>query len=283
MTLVDVARRSIAEISIGTRVRKDPGDLAALADSIGRLGMLHPIVIAPTGDLLAGWRRLEAAKLLGLEEVPVRIAMDVADLHDALAVESDENAMRKDFTPSEADAMRRAVEALERPKARERQGGPGRDRSGKLPERSAASREVAAKATGLSRRTLDKAAKVIDTANDETAPAPVREAAQAAVELMDRTGKVDPAYQAVREAEVIGEHVAEVMPELVENQAGREAQKAIRQIVSALKSVDPEVAGAGTRRAKSLDFHIDKADAALAWLTTYRKALVGLALVKEAQ
>lgn len=60
-------------------------------------------------------------------------------------------------------------------------------------------RDRVAKATGMSGRTLEKARRVVDAAKDESAPAPVREAAREAVETMDRTGKVDPAYRKVRD------------------------------------------------------------------------------------
>lgn len=275
--------KAIDAIKVGERIRKDPGDLAALADSIGRLGLLHPIVIAPTDDLLAGWRRLEAAKLLGWTEVPVSVANDVADLRDALAVEQDENTERKSFTTSEADAMRRAIEALEKPAAKERQragGGDHRSGSAKLAEPAPRPRDLAARATGKSAETLRKAGKVIDVANDPATPEQVRVVAEQAVEDMDRTGKVDGPYQQTRDA--IADHVAETMPSLVENEASRAAGKSIRKLVNDLKAVDPEVAGAGTRRTEHLDLHIEKVDQALAWLAAYRKAVVGLEIVKEA-
>lgn len=62
-------------------------------------------------------------------------------------------------------------------------------------------RDRVAKATGMSGRTLEKARHVVEAAKDESAPAPVREAAREAVAAMDRTGKVDPAYRKVRETQ----------------------------------------------------------------------------------
>ena len=66
-------RRAIDEIIVGKRHRRDLGDVASLAASIGDLGLLHPIVIRPDGLLLAGRRRLEACRSLGWESVPVTI------------------------------------------------------------------------------------------------------------------------------------------------------------------------------------------------------------------
>jgi len=57
-----------------TRIPRD--SLLTLADSIRRLGVLHPLLVGKTAaglQLIAGERRLRAAKLAGLEEVPVVI------------------------------------------------------------------------------------------------------------------------------------------------------------------------------------------------------------------
>lgn len=57
-----------------------------------------------------------------------------------------------------------------------------------------------AAAVGTSRPTLAKAREVVDAAEDPDAPTGVREAALTARAEMDATGKVDPAFQKVREA-----------------------------------------------------------------------------------
>ena len=58
---------------IGDRHRKDPGDISALAGSIQEVGLLHPVGVTRIGDLIFGWRRLEAYKQLGRKTIPVRI------------------------------------------------------------------------------------------------------------------------------------------------------------------------------------------------------------------
>src|SRR6267143_1356797 len=108
----------IEQIQIGFRYRKDLGDLRALAESIGEVGLLHPVVVTPEGRLIAGQRRLEACRLLGWTEVPVTIV----DLFQAARGEAHENFVRKDLLPSEIVALKRAIEPLERREARERQG-----------------------------------------------------------------------------------------------------------------------------------------------------------------
>jgi ParB family chromosome partitioning protein len=63
----------IDAIEVGERVRQDLGDIEGLAESIGDIGLLHPITITDEGKLLAGQRRLEAARRLGWDTVPVRV------------------------------------------------------------------------------------------------------------------------------------------------------------------------------------------------------------------
>ncbi len=93
-------RIKISDVKVGNRIRKNPGDITTLKDSMRRLGLLHPVLIDPQNNLVAGYRRLEAAKLLGWESIEARL-VDVKDKKDRLVVESDENTTRRDFTPEE--------------------------------------------------------------------------------------------------------------------------------------------------------------------------------------
>lgn len=56
---------------VGKRHRQHVGDVRSLAASIGKLGLLHPIVVDGEGRLVAGARRLAAVRLLGWRDVPV--------------------------------------------------------------------------------------------------------------------------------------------------------------------------------------------------------------------
>lgn len=109
----------IAHIKIGERHRKDLGDLESLAADIKENGMLHPIVVErDTRELIAGQRRLEAAKLLGWKKVTVhRVSMQ-----EIVRGEFAENAERKDFLPTEIEAIRRAMEPVEKEAAKGRMG-----------------------------------------------------------------------------------------------------------------------------------------------------------------
>jgi hypothetical protein len=110
---LDGARRLVelghdGKAVLAMHCRKDEGDIDGLARWIADVGLLHPVVLASDGKLIAGKRRIEACKLLGWEEIPVH----VIPLKEIARGELAENVARKDFTPSEIGAMRRALEPL---------------------------------------------------------------------------------------------------------------------------------------------------------------------------
>jgi ParB family transcriptional regulator, chromosome partitioning protein len=97
----------IDRIHLTRRIRRDLGDLQNLMDSLKRNGLLNPIVVTDTYQLVAGQRRLESAKRLGWRAIPCRI-VDVSDKAGLLQIEIDENMARKDFSSDElADALLR--------------------------------------------------------------------------------------------------------------------------------------------------------------------------------
>jgi ParB/RepB/Spo0J family partition protein len=172
---------NISDIRIGERHRKDLGDIASLAQSIADIGLLHPVVVTPDGTLIAGARRVAACKLLGWQEIPAT----VVDLQDIVRGEHDENALRKDFTPSEAVAIARALEPIEREAAKERMlaGVP----SSNL-DKGRTDAQVA-KAVGMGKDTYRKAREVVEAAEQEP------ELYADLVERMDKSNRVDGAYR----------------------------------------------------------------------------------------
>lgn len=186
----------VDEVQVGTRYRRDLGDIDGLAASIGELGLLHPIVVTPTGELIAGERRLAAIRQLGWTEVPV----NVVDLDEIVRGELDENTVRKDFVPSEIAAIAQAMRPIEERAAKERQREAGQvvgsgQASGKFPEASVGEtrNKIAAK-VGVSGRTVEKIEAVVEAAREDP------ETFADVVEEMDRTGKVEPAFKKVRKA-----------------------------------------------------------------------------------
>jgi ParB family transcriptional regulator, chromosome partitioning protein len=71
-----VERLPVAAIHVGKRHRKELGDVAELAASIEDIGLLHPIVVTPDGQLMAGARRLAACKKLGWKRIPVNVVKE---------------------------------------------------------------------------------------------------------------------------------------------------------------------------------------------------------------
>ena len=90
----------------------DDGQLRELADSIATHGVLQPLIVQPDGDgyrIIAGERRLRAARLAGLSTVPavVRTAEGIEHLELALV----ENLQRADLNPiDEARGYRRLMD-----------------------------------------------------------------------------------------------------------------------------------------------------------------------------
>ena len=180
--------RPISSILVGERHRRDMGDLDWLAVSMAELGLLHPVVIGPDGRLIAGERRLRAAKALGWTEIPVT----VVKLDQIVRGEFAENSHRKNFTPSEIDAIRRAMLPLEKAAARQRMGDGGK--GAKISHPSRASDKIGAFA-GVSGRTVEKIAAVVDAAEAE----PEKYAPLLAA--MDRSGKVNGPYRRLKNAQ----------------------------------------------------------------------------------
>lgn len=185
---------NIADIKVGKRHRKDHGDIASLAASMDALGLLHPVVVTLDGKLIAGARRLKAAKQLRWTEIPVR----VVDLDNIVRGEFSENTERKDFTLTEAVAIKRVLEPLEKKAAKARQQqskGRGKKGGQVAPSFIGRAADKAAKATGKKRRTLEKAEAIVVAAEAE----PKKYGKFAAD--MDRTGRVDGVYRRLKVAQ----------------------------------------------------------------------------------
>jgi ParB family chromosome partitioning protein len=95
------------------RTRMDEGSLAELAQSIKSQGLMQPVLVRPlnggTYEIIAGERRVRAAGMAGLDDVPV-LVRDVPD--EAAAVMSlVENIQREDLNPlEEAQGLQRLIE-----------------------------------------------------------------------------------------------------------------------------------------------------------------------------
>ena len=112
--LLEVPVNAVAPNPRQPRTRFDDEAIGALAASIREVGILQPIVVRKAGagyELIAGERRLRAARVAGLATVPVvvRDTDDADTLREALI----ENIHREDLGPIElAEAFRQLLEEL---------------------------------------------------------------------------------------------------------------------------------------------------------------------------
>jgi ParB family chromosome partitioning protein len=101
------------------RTRMDEGSLYELAESIKAQGIMQPVLVRPVStklegdgrvryEIIAGERRVRAARLAGLSEIPV-LVKDVPD-ESAAAMALIENIQREDLNPlEEAQGIQRLV------------------------------------------------------------------------------------------------------------------------------------------------------------------------------
>jgi ParB family chromosome partitioning protein len=102
-TTQDVPLERIVPNRYQPRQTFEPGELAQLAESVKRNGVLQPVLVRRKADglfeLIAGERRYRAAKLAGLKSIPavVRNSSDEQSMELALV----ENLQREDLNPIE--------------------------------------------------------------------------------------------------------------------------------------------------------------------------------------
>ena len=98
---------NLTDVVVSERIRKDPGNIDELCNSIKEFGLIQPIVVyrnsqsgAGLFDLCAGGRRLMAMKRLGMKELTHGthyIFRDEEDDYRRKAVELEENLKRKEL------------------------------------------------------------------------------------------------------------------------------------------------------------------------------------------
>ncbi len=105
---------NINDIKIKKRVRRDLGDLEALKNSLRTYGLLNPITLNSKYELIAGERRLQAAKQLGWTNINAVVQSNLSDVEE-LEMELEENNQRKEFTKEELLDGYRRLEKLRNP------------------------------------------------------------------------------------------------------------------------------------------------------------------------
>lgn len=93
----------------------DEGELNALSKSIEQIGLIQPIVISEDYELLSGYRRLHACKMIGWDTIEVKIVKIGDDPVKRLDWEYHENIGRKDLTGEEQQAYSTKRQSLLNP------------------------------------------------------------------------------------------------------------------------------------------------------------------------
>ena len=104
----------IEEIVIKRRIRQDLGDISKLMESLKTYGLMNPILINSSRELIAGRRRFEAVQRLGWKSIEAHI-VDSSSEVDELEMEIDENLHRRNLSAVElAEGMSR-LEKIKNP------------------------------------------------------------------------------------------------------------------------------------------------------------------------
>ncbi|MCF4121735.1 ParB N-terminal domain-containing protein [Antribacter sp. KLBMP9083] len=265
--------RAIASITVGTRHRRDLGDLEPLAESIRRLGPLQPITVTPDGVLICGHRRLEAARQLGWTTIPVHVRSGISTHLAALLAEREENTQRKPLNPVEESELYDEILTVEREEAArrqeatrfhpghhnparpgehdasEREGETGNSGSGNLPgpERPGDARHKAAVlVTGKAAyKRLERTSALRAIADDDTATPVARELAALAVEDIQAGAPVFPTYdQAMTQIAALDPTRPAIRPVTADDLADT-ARQAIDRVTTKATTKNPKK-GTGT-------------------------------------
>ena len=97
-----VAVAELVEPEHAARTTMDDSKMDSLVESIREMGILEPLLVLPKDngsfEVVAGHRRLKAARIAGLGEAPCII---VADAEEADAIKIHENLEREDLSPAD--------------------------------------------------------------------------------------------------------------------------------------------------------------------------------------
>ncbi|KRA30986.1 MULTISPECIES: ParB N-terminal domain-containing protein [unclassified Nocardioides] len=231
--------RAIDSILVGTRHRKDPGDLQALMESIEQLGLLQPVTITPEGVLVCGWRRLEAVRRLGYRSMKVWVRSGISDKLHALLAQQDDNELHKPLNELEKASLYRELKALRAEEAARRKqanqfgvndaeytGDSGCAPGAQPGETGRARRQAAMAITGKgSYNTHERVCALMDWAARKATPPEIRAMANDALRRIEEGEPVKPLY---REVKAAYDKTQEPQPE-VETDLARLAREALER------------------------------------------------------
>jgi len=204
---MEKATIDISLIKSASSHRGTDAELSVLIDSMRTLGQLQEIVLNSRYEMIAGRRRLAAAKRLGWKSLRAFISPTFDDAIKALRAERDENCpgCRVALTRAEQLELARRLEEIENPEAAKRKAatqakkGEGKV-GGKQNEERSKTRDKIGEAVGMSGRTLEKAQAVIDEAQQYP---------ERYIDLAEQVSQdnqpIDPVYQEFKKRQEIFE------------------------------------------------------------------------------
>jgi phage N-6-adenine-methyltransferase len=202
----DISQAAVSELEAHPKNREiygDTGDLEeSFVESIREKGVLEPLVITGDKQVISGHRRLQAAREVGIDAVPVRISEFDTDLAEREALI--EFNRQREKTPGQIVNEFEEMLEVEKQRAKKRKDDAGghvenlpQGDSGKA--RDKAAEKVNADVSG---RTLEKGKNVKDKAESDDEPDEVQEAAQEAWNgLQSGEESFSSAHQKVKDAE----------------------------------------------------------------------------------
>jgi phage N-6-adenine-methyltransferase len=203
----DVSTAKVSELSQHPKNDEIYGDTDELGDtfieSIREKGVLEPLVITDGKQVISGHRRLEAARQVGLESVPVRKSEFENDLAEREALI--EFNRQREKTPGQIVNEFEEMLAIEKERQGQGERNDLKDTSGNISgSYESESREKAAEKVNadVSGRTLEKGKKVKDKAESDDEPEDVQEVAQEAWDgLQSGEESFNSAHEKVKDAE----------------------------------------------------------------------------------
>jgi len=105
---------AIDDIKVKRRARQQEEDIEPLMDSMRRYGLLNPVIVNSRNVLIAGARRLEAAKRLGWHTISATV-LDSTDKVTELEIEIEENTQRANLTEQELLSAYTRLERFKNP------------------------------------------------------------------------------------------------------------------------------------------------------------------------
>ncbi len=107
-----VIRLKVADVIVGENRRKDLGDLLSLANSLSTNGLINPIVVDKENHLIAGLRRLEAARMLKWETIEARLYENLSPFERRKIEIEEDLAQKKTRSWQEEVALKKELHEL---------------------------------------------------------------------------------------------------------------------------------------------------------------------------